>query len=334
LSEKAAQKKLAIIEMVESEKTYLKNLQILIKDFFIPLKKSPSYSPEPFISNKDIATLFGNLEAIVDVTQKMYEQLEKEQDNIASVFIKMYKQFTPYIEYVANFDHSIARYEKLRQKSQFMDFIQICISKTGATLDLGGYLIQPVQRPPRYRLLLETLIKYTPLDDAQYTSLLEALNCIKKMNDEINQHKRELDNRYKFANIKKRVEGLPDDLYDFKRLFIREGPLECFSKKTKSLFNFKQSCYLFLFTDVCLKTKPQRKADRYVFEELIKLNPPIYNIVEVDQPKEFGFKLFRKDIGEEEFIFFSPTERDNKFWMIDFENAIQVLEVKALCDTQ
>ncbi len=44
--------------------------------------------------------------------------------------------------------------------------------------ELGSYLIMPVQRIPRYELLLKTLIGYTPEDHIDYFNLNQALQMV------------------------------------------------------------------------------------------------------------------------------------------------------------
>jgi hypothetical protein len=108
----------------------------------------------------------------------------------------------------------------------------------------------------------------------------EAVERAKDLNERINANKREHDNRVKFQQIKDVVQDLPDvlslysfisvtaslfrsvlwtylmqcpqRLYDSSRLFIREGPLE-FVPPKKGLFNSRQNCYFFMFTDMLVR---------------------------------------------------------------------------------
>jgi hypothetical protein len=44
---------------------------------------------------------------------------------------------------------------------------------------LDSILIMPVQRIPRYSMLLESLIKYTPTDHLDYQDLVEGLKVVR-----------------------------------------------------------------------------------------------------------------------------------------------------------
>jgi hypothetical protein len=62
-------------------------------------------------------------------------------------------------------------------------------------------LITPVQRIPRYNLLLQELIKKTPEGHADHTYIIQALGKIKEITDHVNFSVREQENRVKLLKI-------------------------------------------------------------------------------------------------------------------------------------
>lgn len=52
--------------------------------------------------------------------------------------------------------------------------------------DLPTFLIMPIQRLPRYVLLLGELLKYTPESSPEYSSLSSALAAIKETTEQVN----------------------------------------------------------------------------------------------------------------------------------------------------
>ena len=56
-------------------------------------------------------------------------------------------------------------------------------------LSLGAYLIMPVQRVPRYVLLLTDLLQNTPGDSADYEPIKTAHELVKSFADFINANK-------------------------------------------------------------------------------------------------------------------------------------------------
>jgi len=55
-------------------------------------------------------------------------------------------------------------------------------------LTLSAYLIMPIQRIPRYRMLLEVLVKFTPQDHSDFKHLNEALEVVRDVANYINTH--------------------------------------------------------------------------------------------------------------------------------------------------
>jgi len=87
--------------------------------------------------------------------------------------------------------HSLARSLTLLQKTQ--------IEKLSPPLP--SLLIQPVQRVPRYRLLLQELIKATPETHSDYKPCKEALIQVEQVADYVNESIRQREQLEEIANI-------------------------------------------------------------------------------------------------------------------------------------
>jgi len=94
-------------------------------------------------------------------------------------------------------------------------------------LNLEGYLLLPVQRIPRYRLLLEELLRSTPpsyeyVDDPLERGLSE-ISCLA---NNMNEGKRESESRRKLVRWQSRIKGkFPSPLVQPHRRLIMDGPL-------------------------------------------------------------------------------------------------------------
>jgi len=64
---------------------------------------------------------------------------------------------------------------ELEKKPAFVQFIKTCKAK----MNLGNYLILPVQRLPRYEILLEGLKRYTCEEHVDYPNILAALDKVR-----------------------------------------------------------------------------------------------------------------------------------------------------------
>jgi len=75
---------------------------------------------------------------------------------------------------------------KTDSNKQFRASLKIFQNKTGG-LSLNGFLTKPIQRVTRYPLLIEKILKHTPLDHPDYQSVQEALECARQINERINK---------------------------------------------------------------------------------------------------------------------------------------------------
>ena len=66
--------------------------------------------------------------------------------------------FLTYATYLANFDHSLEVLGRIQKKEKVASLLKEAVVKSKMKLDLGSYLIMPVQRLPRYELLLREVL--------------------------------------------------------------------------------------------------------------------------------------------------------------------------------
>ena len=84
-----------------------------------------------------------------------------------------------------------------------------------------------MQRIPRYRLLLEQLLKFTPEDHEQREQVDAALSRICEVNRDNNEAIRARENRQKIMEVMMSMESRSrvDLLGDHQRRFVKEGAL-------------------------------------------------------------------------------------------------------------
>eukprot|EP00602_Paraphysomonas_sp_CaronLab_P000051 CAMPEP_0185028450 /NCGR_PEP_ID=MMETSP1103-20130426/14168_1 /TAXON_ID=36769 /ORGANISM="Paraphysomonas bandaiensis, Strain Caron Lab Isolate" /LENGTH=652 /DNA_ID=CAMNT_0027562875 /DNA_START=12 /DNA_END=1970 /DNA_ORIENTATION=+ len=241
--EKREKKRVLVIkEIISSETTYFNRLQTTVDVFMIPFRE------KGILSNTEYDGQFGQLEMIRDMHKKLLSELNEAEGNGVnsirvgkvfkdfSYFLKMYKQ------YLACFEGAIVRRAKLlTSNKKFADFLEKARSDPrckGLTLD--SLLIEPVQRVPRYRLLLEELLKYTPETNEDHQDIVEALENVRdvaaKNNEAIRQQEGmdkvyqvmiQLDSRYSVNLLDK-----PS------RMFVRQGDLMKQCRRGRKEFRF------------------------------------------------------------------------------------------------
>lgn len=161
-------------EMIDTERDYVKSLQYIMDNYIVEMD-NPDLLPS-LKGKKNI--LFGNIERIHDFHKRYFlQELEACKDrilDIGSCFLKWERQFYLYALYNKNkprsdqllADHGNV-YFRARQK------------ELGDKLDLGSFLIKPVQRMGKYGLLLRDMIKALNTGHPKITELKAAEEMVK-----------------------------------------------------------------------------------------------------------------------------------------------------------
>lgn len=160
-------------EIVDTEVSYTSSLGTTISDFLDPLEKLSSSPETQIISSEQVNILFSNIRTLKQLNLKFLEDLKKrrtqewtENDCMGDLFLSFAPFFKMYTMYVNNHNAASALLTELNNDTKFAAF---AAERTGPSL--FSRLIEPVQRIPRYKLLLEVLVKNTANDHADYEAL-------------------------------------------------------------------------------------------------------------------------------------------------------------------
>ena len=87
-----------------------------------------------------------------------------------------------YSTYYEHFSKAQDQLAALREKKWLDDFISSCETdpRCGGLM-LRDYLIEPVQRVPRYEMLLKEMAKHTPEDDPKREGLMGAVSKVQEV---------------------------------------------------------------------------------------------------------------------------------------------------------
>jgi hypothetical protein len=217
-----------------------------------------------------MSTMFGNIETIYSVNLQFLEDLKKaaagstDSKTMGEVFLEFGPYFKMYTDYVGNHDRATDLLAKIakhggRKYAVFSDFLK----KTQKTCVLASLLITPIQRVPRYRLLLQELIKRSEDSDPDYGNLSKALELIKKTAAHINESVKRMDNARKVRHVQEKFLGSPEFVAP-SRTFIMEGHL-C---KLADNQRYRQKYQFFLFNDLVVYADYRQLYKKY------KVPPP------------------------------------------------------------
>ncbi|XP_070693154.1 rho guanine nucleotide exchange factor 37 [Pempheris klunzingeri] len=204
--ERAAQRQLlAIEEMVQSERNYLRLLQVSTVTIRSNLQK---LQPPP--ANLDCMFLY--IEDVIDVSSRLLSLLDQKKvqpgdpfylETLCDSFLSLSSDIeAAYKEYLANYNNVTVQENSYKQKEALWNEI-VRVIKTSApevnATSMSFFLVMPVQRIARYPLLLQTIQKHTDTAHPAYALLEQTAHTSIALNCRINEYKRfrEVADKYK-----------------------------------------------------------------------------------------------------------------------------------------
>jgi len=258
-TQKETKKRLLVIrELVDTENTYSKSLNILVEQY-VKVISEKSLLPQ------DQMYIFDNLPVMAKISSQLLADLQERLEAwessgsvkdsnslcISDVFTPLLPFMKMYASYrnQVDFNHMGDLYETY---PKFDDFCaKIHNDPAGGGQSLDSLLIMPIQRIPRYILLLETLIKYTEPTHSDYEGLHNALSLVKDVAGHVNSAHAQVDNG--MFTLAVRFGENFDELMEPWRTIIGEITLKTVSSKK----NNKQ--LLILLTDHIVLATAQKK---------------------------------------------------------------------------
>eukprot|EP01091_Cochliopodium_minus_P019393 TRINITY_DN8139_c0_g1_i1.p1 TRINITY_DN8139_c0_g1~~TRINITY_DN8139_c0_g1_i1.p1 ORF type:complete len:276 (-),score=60.95 TRINITY_DN8139_c0_g1_i1:15-842(-) len=143
--------------------------------------------------------------------------------------------------------------KKMETSPQFSIFIKNIENKSE---NLNSFLIMPVQRLPRYQLLIQQLLEHTPTTHIDFSDLNQALEKIKQIAYEINFLKRKDSSVKTISELESKFVNLPFKIAFPSRVYIWKGLL---STGFKTNGNVKPALYI-LFNNLLVMAKKKSKT--------------------------------------------------------------------------
>eukprot|EP01119_Soliformovum_irregulare_P024786 TRINITY_DN8980_c0_g1_i2.p1 TRINITY_DN8980_c0_g1~~TRINITY_DN8980_c0_g1_i2.p1 ORF type:complete len:438 (-),score=151.90 TRINITY_DN8980_c0_g1_i2:13-1188(-) len=198
--------------------------------------------------------IFSNIQTIQKFNEDMLQELEEKQNSIeglARIFIQRAAFLKMYIQYVNNFSDSATTLaqssKKNKRLSRFLEDRKKLPQQ--GNLDLSDMLIMPVQRCPRYELLLADLSKKLGSDPnrkGEKDLVDEAVSKVKDVNRSINEQSRIAENLNRVWMIQRQFPAMEEVIVEPHRIFQLEATFD------RIVDGKKKKAQLFLFNDLLL----------------------------------------------------------------------------------
>lgn len=332
-----------VLEIQSTESNYVRDLQLVKDDFYEPLKKSQ------LLTKQELKGIFLNIKKLLAIHQDLLAAMQKAHEDwsfstcFASAFIPMLDKLKLYQAYIDNFASSSGILkEKTASSKELADLLKELATRNGRKLSLEDFLIMPVQRLPRYALLLKELSKYTDPGHPDEKHIQTAQNKIQAILNFLNDSKKKVDHLEKISTIIQSVVDIDQSML-IERQHVFDGPLVLFgarddedkrevqagSNVLEQLWGLigKEEIYVYLFEDMMLCAKKIKKSPdpRYMF--INKALAYKYNVMKI--VPVFGNKCASPVKGQEtsfridtdpNHIYICPTPQQRDLWVLKINN--------------
>ncbi|KAL9646296.1 hypothetical protein ABK040_009983 [Willaertia magna] len=236
-------------ELLDTERAYVTSISKIIELYYYPLIK---YSNN-VIAEEDRSKIFGGLLGIYQLHQILITDLEERVNNwnkdqlIGDIFIKLHQTFKLYTIYSTKYETAIETFAKYKDNKLFKNFLYIRRKDYYSHGEqLQSFLIKPIQRIPRYILLLKGIHKHLKNypNHPDYENIQKAIKITEDVATFLNEKIKERQYFYRMKSVSDRLSGI-SDLIQPNRRYICEFEMIANYDNV-----YGEECVVFLFNDL------------------------------------------------------------------------------------
>lgn len=284
-----------MLEVLETEKNYVGFLRYVILNCLVPARG------QKILNDMQIKQIFSNIESLVELHAIFWKELEMRLAGwtpatcLGDIFLRYVNAFHVYQEYINNFDQAqTVMAQLIKRNPQFSSLEdKMMEDQEFRKLTLGAYLIMPIQRIPRYVLLIDDLVRHTDQSHPDYDHLKLAAARFKTLSVQINNRKGEAELIQRAFEVDKQL-ALPDGkkLLKPNRRFLEE------KEATLIGVTGTQAATCFFFNDCIFVAKRKEKSARgFVFIGRLKVRDVKVQAVGITEAKQ-RMKRFEVQTGK------------------------------------
>ncbi|KAJ1818676.1 hypothetical protein LPJ56_003796, partial [Coemansia sp. RSA 2599] len=195
-------------ELLVTEVTYVDTLKNVVGVYLNPMREAK------ILSESELREIFSNIEVILAFHNDHFlpsitYAISQPDTAIGKAFLHHGAHFKLYSTYTNNHEASVKTLTSVMSRRAVNSFIQSARSDVTqlGQVGLDGHLLTPVQRLPRYRMLLLDLLNNTPEDHPDHEALYAALKELNRTIYEVNEKKRVFENQSRLRKIQEKVVG-------------------------------------------------------------------------------------------------------------------------------
>ncbi|KAF6118644.1 FYVE, RhoGEF and PH domain containing 4 [Phyllostomus discolor] len=245
-------------ELLLTERAYVNRLDLLDQVFYCKLLEEANRGSFPA---EMVNKIFSNISSINAFHSKfLLPELEKRMQEwettprIGDILQKLAPFLKMYGEYVKGFDNAMELVKHMTERiPQFKLVVEeIQKQKICGNLTLQHHMLEPVQRIPRYEMLLKDYLRKLPADSPDWNDAKKSLEIISTAASHSNSAIRKMENLKKLLEIYEML-GEEEDIVNPSNELIKEGQILKLAARNTSA----QERYLFLFNNMLLYCVPR-----------------------------------------------------------------------------
>ncbi|XP_065187088.1 uncharacterized protein LOC135817776 [Sycon ciliatum] len=244
--------------LLDTEMKYVGSLRTLVRDYFSQLKRNS------YIESALVEEIFFQIPVINLCHKRFNQQLRERADKwhsqtvLGDIFLQSFSKGILSHAYTAYINHFLQMKDTLRtaiaQRPSFAKFLEQVSRESEDKLTLSDLLIMPVQRIPRYVLILKDLLKHCPYDHPDHGPLLQALDAMCALAEKMNRSEEQATNLELLREIETCFNGVVPGLVAPHRQLVRKDRVsEAVGSQTKERL-------LILMNDVLLCATVRRRT--------------------------------------------------------------------------
>jgi len=337
-------RKKLVEEIMSTEKTFISALEELTGGMLAKLMAiSAEFGAAADLPEKELQLLYSAAGIILQYSKLLLEMLEPRVLSwspttcIGDIFLQLGDFMKIYTQYVKEYEPFVNKFQHARFKNKILREQLAELTQSGSTefLSFESKLIVPVQRIPRYQLLLRDLFKHTPEEHPDRLQLEQALGKIEEIGAYVNERQRHYEGLNKVLQLQEMFgKQLTDNtgIQEFVRSHRRvmtAGMLKMVRSKDKSKAS---DVAVHLLNDIVLIGGPKSLSSGHgsgtvklhflgcLWEYLLTDIAP-----EPDEEDLFEFGLVRKGTEDPPLVLRAASQGQKREWVETFEETMENL---------
>ncbi|CAH1232843.1 ABR [Branchiostoma lanceolatum] len=184
-------RKLVMEGVLDTESVYLSCLDVLLK--YKKIFEVSGTTSQPVLCAEDCALIFYKVRELHNIHNDFHKGLQPKirdftiQQEVGDSFKLLVSQLPTYEEYLKNYEGALQTIERCRRSNEQFNSVAASVKNGDNHQTLEALIVRPVERVTRITLVLQDLLKHTPVTHPDHISLKESLETSQAFLDKINK---------------------------------------------------------------------------------------------------------------------------------------------------